>query len=210
MRRYFIAGTDTDCGKTYVTCQLLNYFSRSAAIKPLASGCVERDGHWHNSDALCLQQYGGLSLETINPWRFKSAIAPHLAAEEEGATIFAQELVNYCVNLKLDHVETLFIEGAGGLMVPLNSHETWLDFLIQSQVPVILVVGMKLGCINHALLTEQVLKANRISCVGWIANCVQPGMRALDKNIETLKNRLQMPLLTIVQHNQAITNFSYF
>ena len=172
MKRYFITGTDTDCGKTYVTASLVNYFTDAAAIKPIASGCLEIENQRVSSDALQLQKNSDLSLEVINPWRFKLPASPHIAAKEERVSVSAAEIADYCLNLQLDGVEQLFIEGAGGLLVPLNDDETWIDFLKLTEFPVILVVGMKLGCINHALLTEAVLRSHDIQCVGWIANCI--------------------------------------
>lgn len=200
MKRFFITGTDTDCGKTYVTASLLKYFSSAAAIKPVASGCMEIENKLVNSDALYLQENckHSISLDVINPWRFKLPVSPHIAAHNEGASLLINEIADYCLNLQLDGIETLFIEGAGGLMVPLNDHETWIDFLQITQIPVILVVGMKLGCINHALLTEAVLHANNIKCAGWIANCIDPNMQALSANIETLNQKLTAPLLAQV------------
>jgi dethiobiotin synthetase len=195
MKRYFITGTDTDCGKTYVTANLVQYFSGSAAIKPVASGCLELGNQQVSADALALQEHSHLSLDVINPWRFKLPVSPHLAAKEEGRSLSVTEIADYCLNLQLAGIERLFIEGAGGLMVPLNDHETWIDFLKITQFPVILVVGMKLGCINHALLTATALKAHKIQCAGWIANCIDPEMLALSANIETLKSLLDVPLL---------------
>lgn len=198
MKRYFITGTDTDCGKTYVTMRLVNYFPKAVAIKPIASGCLEIDNQLVNSDARQLQQSSGLSLDLINPWRFKLPVSPHIAAYREGSCLSITEVADYCLNLHLDGIDKLFIEGAGGLMVPLNDHETWIDFLKRTGIPVILVVGMKLGCINHALLTEAVLNANHIKCVGWIANCLDPNMQELLANIATLHQKLESPLLAKV------------
>ncbi|WP_133135167.1 dethiobiotin synthase [Legionella rowbothamii] len=195
MKRYFITGTDTDCGKTYVTAHLVKHFSRSAAIKPVASGCIELDNQLVSLDALALQEHSNLSLDVINPWRFKLPISPHLAAKEERCSLSVTEIADYCLNLHLAGTDRLFIEGAGGLMVPLNEHEMWIDFLKITQFPVIFVVGMKLGCINHAMLTETALKAHKIQCAGWIANCIDPKMLALSANIETLKSLLKAPLL---------------
>ena len=195
MKRYFIIGTDTDCGKTYVTGKLLSFFSNSAAIKPVASGCMELDGQLVNADAHYLQQYTDLSLDIINPWRFKSAVSPHLSAKEMGLHLNITELADYCQNLHLPNINKLFIEGAGGLMVPLNDHETWVNFLTLTKIPVILVVGLKLGCLNHALLTEAVLKAHHIRCLGWIANSIDPDMLMPEENVETLINLLTIPLL---------------
>lgn len=194
MKRFFITGTDTDCGKTYVTTRLVNYFSSSAAIKPVASGCLEIDNELVSTDAQQIQK-NNISLDLINPWRFKLPISPHLAAKEEGGNLSINEIAEYCLNFQLDGVEELFIEGAGGLMVPINDKETWIDFLQMTHIPVLLVVGMKLGCINHALLTETVLRANNIQCIGWIANCIDPNMLALSENIDTLTRKLHSPLL---------------
>lgn len=198
MRRYFITGTDTDCGKTYVTARLADYFINAAAIKPIASGCVEIGGQLISHDAQQLQKNGQLSLDLINPWRFKWPVSPHIAAQNEGVSLSITEIANYCLNLHFEGIEHLFIEGAGGLMVPLNDHETWLDWLLLTQIPVVLVVGMKLGCINHALLTEVALKFHQIECIGWIANCIDPNMQALSENIDTLMQKMTSPLLATI------------
>jgi dethiobiotin synthetase len=204
MKRYFITGTDTDCGKTYVTTALADYFSNAAAIKPIASGCILIDDQLVSSDALQLQQQSHLSLDQINPWRFTLPISPHLAAKNEGVHLTVKEIADYCLNLQLTSVETLFIEGAGGLMVPLNDDETWIDFLKYTKIPVLLVVGMKLGCINHALLTEIALRVNKITCIGWIANCLDPEMLALAENIATLNSLLKLPLLATVPYSGTL------
>ncbi|WP_065232879.1 dethiobiotin synthase, partial [Legionella shakespearei] len=198
MKRFFITGTDTDCGKTYVTRKLLQHFSRAAAIKPVASGCSVVNGELINSDAQHLIQYSAMSMGQINPWRFSMPVSPHIAAFHENKRLSANEIADYCLNVQVDNADTLFIEGAGGLCVPLNEEETWMDFLKYSDIPVILVVGMKLGCLNHALLTESALAAHNIPCVGWIANCIDPDMLALAENLETLKNKLKIPLLATI------------
>ncbi len=200
MKRYFITGTDTDCGKTYVTTQLLKCVQASVAIKPIASGCDEIRGELVSSDALQIQNNCSLSLDQINPWRFKSPISPHIAAQQQNIRLSAQQIADYCLNLESKDHQTLFIEGAGGLLVPLNETETWVDFLKLTQIPVVLVVGMKLGCINHALLTATVLKTNGICCAGWIANCIDPQMQVLSENIETLRNKMDFPLLSIIPY----------
>jgi dethiobiotin synthetase len=206
MKRYFITGTDTDCGKTYVTAGLVRAVANSAAIKPVASGCIEHNGQLISSDAWHLQQARHYSLDLINPWLFKTPVSPHIAAAEEGALLLASEIADYCKQLELPGVEHLFIEGAGGLMVPLNNDDTWIDFLTRTQFPVILVVGVKLGCINHALLTESVLRAHQIPCHGWIANCIDAEMLALEANINTLKSRINAPLLTIVPYGGEVSS----
>lgn len=204
MKRYFVTGTDTDCGKTYVTSQLINYYRKAVAIKPVASGCDKIGTELISSDALELVKNNDLNLELINPWRFELPVSPHIAAEREGTIINISELVTYCSEFELPHTDTLFIEGAGGLMVPLNNQHSWLDFLTMSKIPVILVVGMKLGCINHALLTASVLKTYHIPCIGWIANCIDPNMLAFDENMDTLVRLIEAPLLALVPYNGSI------
>lgn len=199
MKRYFITGTDTDCGKTYTTIQLLNFFPTAQAIKPVASGCIERDGVLASTDALAIQKHCSLTLDQINPWRFKPAIAPHLAAIEAGVDLSAQLVADYCLNNDFN-TDLLFIEGAGGLQVPLNYQETWVHFLQQTSIPVIFVVGMKLGCINHALLTANALQAYNLHCAGWIANCIDPQMSHLQENIDTLNQCLDYPCLAQIPH----------
>ncbi|MFI4919005.1 MAG: dethiobiotin synthase [Legionellales bacterium] len=208
MKRYFITGTDTDCGKTYVTTKLLQAVPNSSAIKPVASGCIELNHALVSSDAQQIQQHCNLSLDQINPWRFKAPASPHIAAREAGTNLSISELANYCLSFQPSGIETLFIEGAGGLIVPLNEEETWIDFLILTQIPVIIVVGMKLGCINHALLTATALKANAIQCAGWIANCIDPNMAYLVENTKTLVTKLQCPLLATINYDGGIFDLS--
>ncbi len=204
MKRYFITGTDTDCGKTYVTCQLVNYLQEKNkkvfAIKPVASGCMEQGNQLISEDVLRLNEQNGNAQLQICPWRFKRPISPHLAAEEEGLSLTAQAISDFCDDKTFADFEYLLIEGAGGLMVPLNHHETWLDFLACSQIPVILVVGMRLGCLNHALLTEFSLKMHNIPCIGWIANCIDKDMLALQENITTLTEKMGLPLLATIPY----------
>ncbi len=212
MHRYFIIGTDTDCGKTYITCQLVDYLKqnhrRVHAIKPLASGCVEVDGVLVSEDVRCLNKHNGVESDESLFRRLKRPIAPHLAAMEEGFKVSAQSIAKACQSFKADAIDILLIEGAGGLMVPLNEQESWVDFLVQTKIPVICVVGMKLGCINHALLTEAVLNLYGIKCVGWIANCLDPDMLALPENIKTLADRLSFPRIATAPFNGVITDVS--
>ncbi|MFI4963217.1 MAG: dethiobiotin synthase [Legionellales bacterium] len=198
MNRFFITGTDTDCGKTYVTRRLLETTPRSLAIKPVASGCIRIGSDLVSVDAQQLQYQGTLSLNEINPWRFKASASPHIAAREAGERLSVEDLAAYCLKLEVPGFDTLFIEGAGGLMVPLNEEHTWIDFLQLTQIPVILVVGMRLGCINHALLTQTAMEANGIRCAGWIANCLDPDMDYLSENLATLTDTLKYPLLRTI------------
>ena len=204
MKRYFITGTDTDCGKTYVTCQLLDYLTqrgqRVGALKPVASGCFERDGLLVSEDVINLQRHNPSFQQERCPWRFKSPISPHLAAEDVGVLLSAQAITDFCLKGYFAGIDHLLIEGAGGLMAPLNQHETWIDFLLCSKLPVILVVGMRLGCLNHALLTALALDSYGLECVGWIANGLDQHMLAMNKNIQTLSGKMRYPLLATIPY----------
>lgn len=205
MKQYFITGTDTDCGKTYVTCQLVKEFQnkgyQALAIKPVASGCTEQDdGTLLNNDVQLLEQVNGRFDSNICSWLFEPPIAPHLAAGLANIRLSSKAIVDFCNAKPFAQQDYVLIEGAGGLMVPLNEQETWLDFLKMSEIPVILVVGIRLGCINHALLTAQVLKAHQIVCEGWIANCIDGDMLMRQDNIDTIASRIGLPLLMTVPY----------
>jgi len=208
MKRYIIIGTDTNCGKTYVTCQLLEHLqnngNRAMAIKPVASGCAEEGGQLINEDVLRLQHHNGIPHRQINPWCYKSPISPHLAAAEVGQHISAQQIADFCFEEAFSDVNYLLIESAGGLLSPLNKDETWLDVLSYSQIPVIFVVGMRLGCLNHALLTALALNTHHIKCAGWIANCLDKNMLALPENINTLTEKLNWPLIATISYQGAL------
>ncbi|CEK10719.1 dethiobiotin synthase [Legionella hackeliae] len=201
MRYFFITGTDTDCGKTYVTCQLIDYFKqfgKTLAVKPVASGCIDNNGQLLSEDVLHLEKHNRTLEYPINRWRFRAPISPHLAAKKEGQQLLVHDIARFCSQEHYQKFDYLLIEGAGGLLVPLNDDETWLDFLKLTQFPVILVVGMKLGCLNHALLTSLVLQSNKIPFCGWIANCLDRNMLALSDNIATLSEKIPVPLLATV------------
>lgn len=208
MKRFFITGTDTDCGKTYATCALLSYLKnrgkRVMGIKPLASGCVLQDGHWVSEDAHALERYSECMVESSKPWRFKEPVSPHLAAKAEGVLVTTQSIADYCASAEAVAPDYLLIEGAGGLMAPLNSKDTWLDFLIESQIPVILVVGMRLGCLNHALLTELALATHGITCIGWIANTIDKDMLLLKDNRETLQEKMHSSMLGVIPYQGVL------
>ncbi|MDX1838308.1 dethiobiotin synthase [Legionella taurinensis] len=198
MKTFFITGTNTDCGKTYTTCQLIDFYRRQGrqvlALKPVATGCVTENGDLYSEDARLLKHHAG-SNEDNSHWLFEPPISPHIAAAKAGTDMDARAILDYCLTKALTGPDLLLIEGAGGLMVPVNAKETWIDFLTLSQIPVILVVGMRLGCINHALLTAAVLKAHAIPCAGWIANCLDEHMLCLDENLHTLRETMGMPYL---------------
>ncbi len=209
-KKYFITGTDTDVGKTLVICALIHAFQKQnkniIAIKPIAAGCERIHGQLKNSDALAIIQTLDAShsrtshpYEVINPIRLQSAVAPHIAATEEGISLSVESLQDAC-NLSQFNQDYVFIEGAGGWLVPLNETETMADFVVAELFDVVLVIGMQLGCINHALLTVENIKLRGLKLSGWIANCVDKEMMVLDDNIQTLCERIDSPLLGIIPY----------
>lgn len=214
MKRYFVTGTDTDCGKTYFTAQLIQYLTRQAkravALKPVASGMREIDGLLQNEDVYQFQLVNPCDgIDDTHFWRFNQPIAPHLAAASEGRTLDAQQVVAACQNAVKETCDYVLIEGAGGLMAPLNGKETWIDFLLAIKIPVIFVVGIRLGCLNHALLTHQALLMNHIPCTGWVANCIDKDMLACAENIATLESMLSVPLLATLPFGGILESMNF-
>ena len=201
---FFITGTDTGVGKTFVAWQLLHAAQqcglRTLGLKPLAAGAEKMDGEWRNEDAVLLQEAATVKLPyaSINPFCFELAAAPHLAAKKTGATLSAKTIAQN-VRKVLDESEFDYcvIEGAGGWRVPLNDTETMTDVVKLLQIPVILVVGMKLGCINHAVLTVEAIKADGLTLHGWIANDLGHSMPLLAENIATLERLLPAPRICL-------------
>jgi dethiobiotin synthetase len=199
---YFITGTDTGVGKTLLSCALLHAFAAQgksvAGFKPVAAGC---DVHDHNDDALALRAASSMQLTygQVNPYCFPHAIAPHLAARHAGARIdFKRILTSY--HELAGQADVVIAEGAGGFLVPLNEKQTAADLVKTLDLPVILVVGMRLGCLNHALLTVSAIAAHQLECAGWIANILDADMPALQENIDALRERIAAPLLGIVPY----------
>jgi dethiobiotin synthetase len=197
---YFIAGTDTGVGKTLVSCALLHAMAargkRVAGFKPVAAGCDE-DGQ--NDDAKRLRAAGNVqaSYDQINPYCLHHAIAPHLAARVSGVAIeFPRILLAY--RELAARADTVIVEGVGGFCVPLNDRQDSADLARQLGLPVILVVGMRLGCLNHALLTVRAIADQQLECTGWVANVLDAGMPALQENIAALRERIGAPLLGVI------------
>ena len=195
-RCYFITGTDTGVGKTQVTAALLltaqAHGLRALGVKPVAAGCVRTNGRLVNEDALLLQRCSSLSPDyaAVNPVALELAIAPHIAAERAVIELRAAALADRVREQEASGAEVLLVEGAGGWLVPLNQTETMADLVALLGYPVILVVGMRLGCINHALLSAQAIRAAGLELAGWVANSVAPEMDCLAENIRTLEQRL--------------------
>lgn len=205
MKRFFITGTDTDCGKTWATCALLAHLNqdtlRAVGIKPVASGCLKQNHQLISEDALHLQKYTDLTLDAINPWRYQLPVSPHIAAKLEQKPLSVQHIADYCLEFTHHSATHLLIEGAGGLLVPLTDELFWTDFLRITQIPTILVVGIRTGCINHALLTQSALEKYNLPFQGWIANILHPDVPAIDDNLSTLYQLLRAPLLGKIRYN---------
>jgi dethiobiotin synthetase len=197
---YFITGTDTAVGKTLVANALLQLASQQGlstlGLKPLAAGCEQVDGIWMNEDAqqLMLASTTKPDYATVNPVALREAMAPHIAAARESRTLSCAEL-RVLSNPSLDNADFTVVEGAGGWLVPLNDDETMADLAMELDLSIILVVGMRLGCINHALLTANAIQDARLGIAGWVANQIDPDMAGLNENIATLEGRLDAPLL---------------
>lgn len=195
-KRFFITGTDTAVGKTLITGALLlnarAHGLRSVGVKPVSAGCERVDGRLVNADALLLQRLSSVALDyaDINPVAFEPAMAPHIAAERAGVALNAAALAAQVSRVDAQGHDVLLVEGAGGWLVPLNAHETMADLATWLGYPVILVVAMRLGCLNHALLTAAAIESAGLTLAGWVANTPAVGMDAFDDNLRTLEARL--------------------
>ncbi len=200
---YFITGTDTGVGKTVVTLGLMQWLQDRgqlvAAMKPVASGCERGEGGLRNADALLLQRQASMTLpyEQINPYSFEPAIAPHVAAAEAGVRIETDTIAAGCRAL-LGIADRVCVEGVGGWLVPLNERETVADLAVTLGLEVVLVVGIRLGCLNHALLSARAIESSGLSLAGWVANRLPPDAEYADENIAALEARLAAPLLGII------------
>ena len=199
---FFLTGTDTEIGKTFITCALLHRAGldglKAVGLKPIAAG-TNAAGLNEDVEAIRAASNIELPLDIVNPYRFKPAIAPHLAAAEEGVTINFAPIVAACEHAR-QQADLLIIEGVGGFRVPLGVDRDSADLAVDLGLPVILVVGLRLGCLNHALLTAEAIAARGLQLAGWVANRIDPAMSRQAENIAALKERLGAPLLGIVPH----------
>ncbi len=200
---YFVTGTDTNVGKTLVSCALLHGFARqgfrAVGFKPVAAGGCDENGH--NDDALRLRAASNVQAGygQINPYCFERAAAPHLAAKFVGVRINLERILVSYRELAAQ-ADVVVVEGAGGYQVPLNDQQDSADLAKQMGLPVILVVGMRLGCLNHALLTAGAIYRSELKLAGWVANVVDSAMPMLNENIDALQQRIAAPLLGVVPY----------
>jgi len=196
---YFITGTDTGIGKTLVSCALLHAFAANGrkviGMKPVAAGC--ENGHWMDVDLLVAASTVSAPCKLVNPYALIPPLAPHIAAKQANIEIDPTVIQKAFFELKKT-AEMVIIEGVGGFLVPLSGQYDGADLARILNLPVILVVGLRLGCLNHALLTAQAVKANGLRLGGWVANGIDPQMLAQKENIQALKQRLDCPLLGII------------
>ena len=206
---YFITGTDTNVGKTWASIALMQYFKQQGKVvvgmKPVAAGCVLSDSnegeeqYLCNEDALLMQKHASHHqlYDLINPYAYELPVSPHIAGVDDPVD-FAKILE--CFDALKASADIVIVEGAGGWHAPLNAQQDIGDLAKALDLPVILVVGIKLGCINHAKLTYQAIQQSGLACAGWIAVCVAGDMLNKDENIQTLKAALSAPLLGVLPH----------
>ena len=210
-KSYFVIGTDTNVGKTYIASGLVQHFVnagyKTIGMKPIASGCeLNEQGELLNEDVINLCDASNVQapLDLINPYHFIPAIAPHLAAEQ--AKIQMQsEVIKLAYSRLSAMAEVVIVEGAGGFFVPINASETLADLAQALNIPIMLVVGMRLGCINHALLTVEAIKARGLTLAGWVANQIDPNMPMFNENLDSLQQRIAAPCLSVVRWQGAVT-----
>ena len=208
----FVTGTDTEIGKTFVSAALLRGFARAglraAAMKPVAAGAFLRDGEWHNEDADALDAAANVPLPAAirTPYLLKEPAAPHIAAALEHVTLDVAHIVA-CHDVARTHADVVVVEGVGGFRVPLTATHDTADLAAALALPVVLVVGMRLGCISHALLSADAIAARGLPIAGWVANRIDPAMKFADENVDALRERLAAehgaPLIGTVPHLPA-------
>jgi dethiobiotin synthetase len=202
----FITGTDTGVGKTVFACALLRAYVargwRAIGMKPIAAGSAP--GAACNADVAALAAAGNVDapLALRNPFSFVAAIAPHLAAAEEGIPIGIERIREAYERLAV-RADRVVVEGAGGVCVPLDAERDMLDVARALSLPVILVVGMRLGCLNHALLSAAAIRARGLALAGWVGNLVEPGMARVEANLSALDERLPAPRIATLDWGQT-------
>ncbi len=200
MYKFFITATDTDAGKTFVATALVkalvNTGKTVAVYKPISAGCEVIDGELINEDAFLLQQVANSnqSISNVNPIAYEEPIAPHIAAAKSNQSITVEDVLQHYTNVTSLNADITLTEGAGGWRLPLGNGKYLSEFVQQSDQKVILVVNMKLGCLNHAILTYETILADGLECIGWVANTFE-GMNYLEENITELQSLIAAPML---------------
>ena len=229
MKKIFITATDTDAGKTFVSCAIIDALTQQhnktvAAYKPVSAGCDLIDGQLINDDAKWLTHYANLNqtVDHVNPIVFSEPIAPHIAAKKNNQRILVSDLTSHFGKITSLNADITLVEGAGGWRLPLNIHpqkcpdnkpnqnQFLADFVKENALEVVLIVNMKLGCLNHALLTYEAIKADGLQCIAWVANCASAEtMSNLVDNITELEQLLPMPKiaeLSFIENSKDVNN----
>ena len=207
----FVTGTDTEIGKTLISSAMLHALTRqglrAAGMKPVAAGAEERDGAWHNDDVDRLNAASNVAFEpdVITPYLWREPIAPHIAAGLAGVQMFSSRILQAYAQME-KACDAVVVEGVGGFCVPLSDYFDTADLARELGLPVVMVVGMRLGCINHALLTVQAIAAQGLELAGWVANTVDPHMPHVQANIDALRRRLSAPMLGHVPRLDSATS----
>lgn len=205
---WFVTGTDTEIGKTYSTCALLHAAraqGRSAVgMKPVAAGAAMVGDERLNEDVAALRAAGSFDpgLALLNPWCLASPVAPHIAAGEEGVRITSGPILDALAALRR-RADVVLVEGVGGFRVPLAEDYDSADLAVELDLPVILVVGLRLGCINHALLSAEAIERRGLRLAGWIGNRIDPHMLRVEANVDSLRARIDAPLLGLLPWSAA-------
>lgn len=201
----FVTGTDTEVGKTYITCKILQQFKernlKAVGLKPISSGHIKIEGNFVNEDAYLLAKNSSsnLSAADINPFTFPEFIAPHIAAKKHGVELTVDKIYKNMQLESFNDYEHIIVEGAGGWLVPLNEQETIADLAKEINFPVLIVVNIKLGCINHALLTYNKIKEMGLDVYGWVANQIEPiDETEKQENISIISNFIDAPLINLI------------
>ncbi len=201
-KHVFVTGTDTEVGKTRIATGLIAVLQKQglkvAGMKPIASGCDWLDGQWQNEDALAMMAQSNVTLpySVVNPYAFEPAIAPHIAASQVNTEVSISKIKAQFEQIN-GEAEAVVVEGAGGWLVPLNHTETMADLAVALDLPVVLVVAIKLGCINHALLSIESIQQRGLRIAGWVANHLDRQGESADI-IDTLKQHIAAPCLGVV------------
>lgn len=210
-KAFFVTGTDTGVGKTTVSCALLAAARArglsTLALKPLASGCEKTEQGLRNEDALALmaEMSEPLLYEEVNPVALPEPLSPHLAAAAAGRRLSIQQLAGFCRGGLMRRADFKLVEGAGGWRVPLNERELLSGLPRELNLPVVLVVGLRLGCLNHAILTAEAILRDGVRIAGWVGNTLDPDMAAQQENIDTLTRLFSPPCLGILPWDPAAT-----
>ena len=205
---YFITGTDTGVGKTLISCALLHAFAKSGksvvGMKPVVAGCEQSQQGliYADVEALLAASTVVVPRELVNPYALMEPMAPHIAAQRAGIRLDLARMASAYRELQ-QSAELVIVEGAGGFKVPLTDAEDSADLVQQLGLPVIMVVGMRLGCLNHALLTAHAIQSKGLRLAGWVANRIDPTMAVFDENVQALEQRLPASLLAVVPHYPA-------